>query len=420
MRFPERVLILSLALGILAGATSVDSARAQMTALPGVLEGDQLRKVNEIYGEVNSSAPGQGGKLVPALLESLSSIDQRGLYQAYTQLHDLLKDPSVIEALVQELKTNKAELASNLLAHNRMYGGNQIEFNNAETTELILALKSANAVVRKNVVQMLAGIQPPNNDTSVQTALIDVLLKDPVPSVRTAAATSLSSIAREVYFKNAQPIAAAYSKAIQEDQSVQVRVSAAAALSQMGGKAASESTVICRCLTDNSSQVRNSALQAITNIGAACKAAEPELLDMWTAPADQSGYYSQSKDRILMALVAIGTTPEKIAPLIASQLKEHNTVNGTIHVLQKMGNDAILVLPDLMKVLDSPYAYDREEAARLIGQLGPLAKAAIPALKKCSSDSRSIRGYGSAERAQAAAKEAIQSIEMHPTADSEG
>lgn len=410
MRLPERIRFISFAVVIAAGLISPNNANAQLTALPGIIDGEQLKKVNEIYSELTSSAPGQGGKLVPALLDSLSTVDQRGQYQAYTQLRDLLKDPSVIEALVQELKTNKAEIASSLLANTRNYGSTQPEFTAAETTELIFALKSANATVRKNVVQMLAGIQPPNNDTSVQTALIETMLKDPVAYVRTSAASSLSSLAREIYFKNAQPIAAAFSKVLQDDQSVQVRAAAASALSQMGGKASSEAAIICRALTDNSSQVRNSALQAVINIGAPCKAAEAELFDMWNAPVETTGY-NQSRDRILQALISIGTPAQKTAPLISTLLKEHNSVNGVIHVIQKMGDEAVAVLPALILVLDSAYAYDREEAARILGQLGSKAKAAVPALKKCSTDTRAVRGYGNADQAQRAAKEAIQSIE---------
>lgn len=400
-------LCVAIALTLCTGMASNEVGQAQLVASPGILEGEQLKRINDIYAEVTSSASGQAGKLIPAFLDSLSNIDARGLSQTYHQFKDLLSDPSVVEALVQALKTNRAEIASNILTNGRHYGGTTLDFTVSQIQELVMSLTSANANVRKNVVQLLSSVSPPN-DNSVQMALINVMQTDPSALVRAAAASSLSQFGREVYFKNATPIAEAYAKVLSEDASVQVRSAAASGLSQMGGKAGPAAAAVCKALTDNSAQVRTQVLQTIINLGPACKSSLNELIDMWNAPPDP--YNHQGKERIAQAFAAIGEQTEKTVPLIASLLKDHNTLSGATRSLTKMGPLAAPAVPELIKALASAYAYDREEVSRTLGTIGPAAKAAVEPLKKSLKDERATGGYGTTNQAKQAAREAIMKI----------
>lgn len=381
---------------------------AQLVALPGILEGEQLKRINDIYGEVTSSATGQAGKLIPAFLDSLSTVDQRAMSQTYHQMRELLNDPSVLEALVQALKTNRAELASNILYSCRSYGSNAADYTTPQIQELAASLSNPNATVRKNICSLLMNVSPPN-DTSIQTALIQAMVSDPSAQVRQAAANSLGHFGREVYFKNATPIAEAYAKVLAEDSNAQVRSAAASGLSQMGGKATPAAKALCKALTDNSSQVRSQVLQSIINVGPPCAAAIPELIDMWNAPNDP--YMHNSKDRLVQAFAAIGTDAAvKAIPLMATQLKEHNSVNAVAGAFAKMGPDAAPAVPQLVKALDTPYCYDRECVARALGAIGPAAKPAVEALKKACRDDRTAEGSGSADSAKRSAREALFKI----------
>ena len=380
--------------------------QAQLVALPGILEGEQLKKINDIYGEVTTSSSGQAGKLIPAFLDSLSTVDQRGISQTYHQMRELLNDPSVVEALIQALKTNRAELASNILYHCRSYSSTgAVDFSLPQIQELALCLSSANPVVRKNICTLLNSVSPPN-DTTLQTALIQVMTTDPSAQVRSAAASTLGHFGREVYFKNATPIADAFAKVLSEDANPQVRSAAASGLAQMGGKAAPAAAAVCKALTDNSSQVRYQALQCIVNIGPPCAPAVNELIDLWNAPADP--YMHNSKDRLVQAFAAIGApAATKAVPLIVSQLKERSSIHSVVTALTKMGPDAVSALPQMIKALDTPYAYDREAIARALGTLGPAAKPAVEALKKACRDERSAEGSGNADSAKRSAREAL-------------
>jgi HEAT repeat protein len=223
------------------------------------------------------------------------------------------------------------------------------------------------------------------------------------------AANSLGNIGREVYFKNAKPIAEAFAKSLTEDISPQVRGSAASGLSQMGAKAEPAAPALTKALTDNSSQVRYQVLQSIINIGPACSGCVDELVDMYNGPSDL--YRTVTKDRIVQALGAIGPAAAKTVPLMVKMLKDRSTAASAARALGLMGESASAAVPDLTKMLDSPFYQERDAAARALGSIGPKAKPALAALKRASNDDRMAEGNGNATGSKQAAKEAIFKIE---------
>jgi HEAT repeat protein len=386
------------------------AALAQLVPLSGVSDGELVRRINGIFKELSSSPVGQAGQLVPSLLESLASLDQNNMYQVYQQLHVIMADQSVVEALIQALRGSRAETASGILANCRNYG-NSLEFTMAQTQEIINALASPSQTVRRNLAQLLSNVSLPA-DTSVQSALINLMATDSQSSVRAAAANALGNIGREVYFKNAAPIAQAFAKTLTEDVSPQVRAAAASGLSQMGAKAQPAAEALKKALADNSSQVRYQVLQSIINIGPPCSACVDELIDMFNGPPDL--YRSVSKDRIAQALGAIGPAAGRSVPLIAGLLKERSTAASAARALQGFGPAAAPAVPALVRLLESPFASDRDAAARALAAIGPTAKAALSALRKASSDDRNAEGSGSPTYVKQAVQEAIFKIENAP------
>ncbi len=356
-------------------------ATAQLVPLPGLADGDRQKRITNIMTELSTSPSGEAGKLVPSLLDSLSSIETRQMYDVYQKMQGIMADPSVIDALVQGLKTDKAKIAAQLLANSR----HQVDFTTAQIQDLILATGSDSAEVRTSISQILGSILLPT-DNSPQTALIRLMRSDPVPSVRTAAANSLSTLAREVYFKNASQIAEAYANSLANDNSQQVRIAAASGLSQMAAKAAAAAPVLRKSLCDNSSQVRSQVLQSIINIGEPCSGCLDELIDMFNGPSDR--YNNITKERIVQAFGAIGPAAAKAVPLITPLLKDKSSALNAAQALAKIGPAAASATSELIIMLESPYMHNREAAARALGSIGSKAKAAVPALKKALKDER--------------------------------
>ncbi|MBX9690475.1 MAG: HEAT repeat domain-containing protein [Candidatus Obscuribacterales bacterium] len=398
MKSPLPLLLLSLLI-------STSNVQAQLVPVNGVLDGEQFKRVNNILQELGSAPSGSGGKLIPALLDSFSNLSQSQLYQVYQQMKGLLTEPAVLDALVQELKGSRAEMASNLLFHCRQYGS--YDLNLEQIQEVTAGFASENALVRENLAHLLNSVTTAG-DSGVQPALIKVLISDPSSKVRMTAAQSLGNLGREVYFKNSEAIALALAKALSDDPSPQVRSNAASGLAQMGGKAAPAAPILRVALTDNSSMVRSQVLQSVINIGSPCAACVDELIDMLKAPNDP--YLGSSKHRVLQALAAIGPAASKAMPQILPLLQEKNNASYAAGALAAFGESALPAVPQLAKLLDSPFSEEREAAARALGGIGPKARSALAALRKAASDERNVQGYGNARASKQAALEAIARI----------
>lgn len=417
-------LAFALASSILLTASLPGSAFAQLVAIPGVLEGEQVKHLNNIFKEIETTPTGKAGALVPALLESLSGMEKRGMYEVYNQLRTVVTDPSVVHALVAALKTDKSPLAAALLNQSKQHGAD-FDLSETEIKEIIVALGSEDAEQRKNLAQLL-GMQMPASDIGVHGALIRLMTSDPQSQVRMQAAQSLGNIGREAYFKNTIPIAEAYGKVMLSDPSPQVRSAAASGLSQMGEKAAPAAASLNAALRDNSSQVRYQVLQTIIHLGPRADACLDELVDMFNGPKDN--YHSVNKERILQAFCAIGPDcADKVLPLIIPLIKprqNENTADGyhrqnnegvaACRAVAVFGPKAVAAVPALTKMLDSPYFGDRDAAAKALGALGPDAKTAVAALKKAANDERHAEQSGHhpsyVDNAKQAARDAIFKI----------
>ena len=378
-------------------------AQTQAFTLPGVSDVEQQQRINNIYQEFSTSQPGQAGSLVPAFLETLTGLNQAALYQVYNHFLKVLNVPSVQDAMVQALKTNRAEIASVLLV-DCANNGDGLELSAAQTQAIISMLSCDNQNVRCNLAQILSNVSSPG-DNKVREALIRLLASDEQAQVRVAAANALSKMGRDVYFKNAPPIAAAFGKAVTEDVSPHVRSAAASGLAQMQGKAESASEALIKALSDNSFLVRQRVLQAIINIGPPCRGCIDELIDMFKGQSDIYG--GPTRELIVQAFGAIGSDAARAVPVIVPLLEDKKSAGNAARALASIGPEAAPAVPGLMKLLDSPFYNDRCAAARALKAVGPQAKPALPALRKASADERNAEGYGNAAQAKQAAREAI-------------
>ena len=145
-------------------------AQTQAFTLPGVSDAEQQQRINNIYQEFSTSQPGQAGSLVPAFLETLTGLNQAALYQVYNHFLKVLNVPSVQDAMVQALKTNRAEIASVLLV-DCANNGDGLELSAAQTQAIISMLSCDNQNVRCNLAQILSNVSSPG-DNKVREALI--------------------------------------------------------------------------------------------------------------------------------------------------------------------------------------------------------------------------------------------------------
>ncbi len=142
-------------------------------------------------------------------------------------------------------------------------------------------------------------------------------------------------------------------------------------LGQIGPAAAPATPQLIASLDDPHDRVRNSAIYALGKIGAGAKGAIPALQKLTTSEDAFARVGS------LWALVYI-----------------------------QPGNSEVVAkaVPELIKSLDAERGMVRAEVASTLGQLGPAAKPALPALKKISTDDAS-------EMVRSAAEKAIAKIE---------
>jgi len=125
---------------------------------------------------------------------------------------------------------------------------------------------------------------------------------------------------------------------------------------------------------------RRQALWAIGCFGPEAREATPELMELVRR--------GELKDEATGALTAIGASPEAtVPPLIEQFVKqgcEHRTGQGTFiyspsveNALVRIGGPAV---PALLNLLNGPDKDMRVCAAAALGEVGPAARAAVPAL----------------------------------------
>jgi HEAT repeat protein len=159
------------------------------------------------------------------------------------------------------------------------------------------------------------------------------------------------------------------------DPEPELRELAAAALSEFGGDALLALPELINALQDDSPVVRRRAVRAIGFIGPA--AAEGALAALIAATEDLDDSVS------LQAMATLGEFGAVAAPAIPALMSavwtgdvRRRAVSGV--TLTRIGGPAV---PSLIQSLSHPAAEVRAKAAHLLGQIGPAAFEARPALE---------------------------------------
>ena len=244
----------------------------------------------------------------------------------------------------------------------------------ASIAPLIEALKDHEEDVRKSAASALGQIGP--DAKAARPHLVDVL-EDENAAVRASAARALGQIG---------PIVEAFLHLIDalEDPNDHVSESAAHALEQIGPNAKASVSRLVEALKDRSAYVRLIAARTLGQIGPDANVAVPDLIEVMKDPERDVRQIARE------ALGQIGPGAEAAVPHLVEVLKDRNSLSAA-HSLVQIGTAAV---PHLINVLQEQDEHIRGTAARVLGQMGPDAKAAIPNLIETLNDpNEKVRRY---------------------------
>jgi HEAT repeat protein len=255
----------------------------------------------------------------------------------------------------------------------------------------------------------LARVHPEDKDLRRQvTEVLIERLKDKDPHVRAMAAQALSSLppapeitmpiwekaladADEATLRNALDALAglgapAVPKLIAALKFEHLRGRVAYILGQIGPAAAPATEALAGLIDDNRPRVSAEAVLALAKIGPGAKAAVPALLKSFQKGDDANNH------AIAYALGKIGPDAAAAQPALEAALKggDDSLALVSAWALGKINPGSADVagrtIPVLIVGLTAPLPQSRQAAAEALGNLGPLAKEAVPALEKAGGD----------------------------------
>ncbi len=205
--------------------------------------------------------------------------------------------------------------------------------------------------------------------------------KDADVSVRTAAADATGRIGFEV--KAAVPDLTELLK----DADTGVRLAAIFALGRIGPDGAAATTRLAELLaTDKDANVRKEVARSLGLLGLDAKAAVPAL-----AKALRSDAATEVRQQAALALGKMGMELKAVASILVDVLKTDADKSVRLLTVQALASGMGSGLKDYLKELSEQMAKDPEGEVRLaivqeVGNLGPDAKEALPALVKATTD----------------------------------
>jgi HEAT repeat protein/Tfp pilus assembly protein PilF len=219
-----------------------------------------------------------------------------------------------------------------------------------------------------------------------------------------------------------------------EDESLSVRVSAAAGLWNATRQPERVLPVLIEGLGSKDELVRGKAAETVEKIGPAAAAVVPALLNALEGSLEQPGMLGPISLTCLTAvkaLAAIGPEARAAVPLLIRVLCEKNLLfsQPAGAALVAIAPGAPEVVQALVETLHAGDANVRMAAAGFLGQLGPLGERAVPALRETLADASalvrlssaaSLWKLGSREGVLALLTAALESKEEHVAAAAAG
>lgn len=262
--------------------------------------------------------------------------------------------------------------------------------------DLVAALKDKDADVRRNSAEALELIRSLNR---THVPALVVALKDPDVDVRISVASALSKMGLEA--KAAVPALISSIK----DSDAKVRLHTAAALAKIGEEGKEAIPSLTEALEDTEIDVRCSAALALAKMGSAAKNSVPNLVKVLKNDTNKDlrrnviaaleGLGPNAKESIpelkallrdrdkdiqgsaLTALAAMGPEAKDAVKNITLLLEDKDLRGTASETLAKIGKPAV---PELIKALTDAKPEVRLAAVETLGQIGPEAEAALPAL----------------------------------------
>lgn len=168
----------------------------------------------------------------------------------------------------------------------------------------------------------------------------------------------------------------------------QLRVEVTYVLGQMGPAAATATDALAKLVADEDLHLATEAALALGKIGPAAKGAVPALIAALEAEGEKNAH------AIVRALGKIGPDAAAAEPMVLKAMESEDKAlaviaAGTFMDIQPTASPeaAAKAVPVLVAGLADPLPETRIAAADGLAALGPLAREAVPALKKASGDS---------------------------------
>lgn len=174
---------------------------------------------------------------------------------------------------------------------------------------------------------------------------------------------------------------------LEKDKVTEIRINAAAALGAImwrGNNFTLTNLVVPALIKalrhDPDTLVRRSACVAIRNIGPKAKEAAPELLELMKQKDD-----AQIRELARLAFVEVSNPDlKKMTPVLTTMLKmgldDPNVERAIIWSLGKIGEPRELIIPYIIEAVENPKRDMRGAGLAAIMEMGPAAKAAVPAV----------------------------------------
>ena len=244
--------------------------------------------------------------------------------------------------------------------------------------EWVADLKSPTQGTRTRATIALAKLKPTPPEVAIATA---DLLKDEDWSVRAQVLMVLGNMGADASIALPQIMAAL------DDANEHVRRSAASALTRVPAATVETRLALVRALESEDRHLRSQAGRALAAAPAGSATIAPELARI---AASENRQASMAAFNVLEKLPAADVLP-LLVPMLSSD--DRQTRGNAARVIGNFGAEASAAVPTLITLLDKYPHYLM--AVRTLGRIGPGAKAAIPALlalfERSSDPSRELR-----------------------------
>ncbi len=167
------------------------------------------------------------------------------------------------------------------------------------------------------------------------------------------------------------------------DDSTDARENAAEALAALGPSAAPAVPDLVKALKDENEYVRWEVAGALGSIGDKASTAVPPLLAALAAEDPDNEY---ARREFIEALGDIGADAENVVPVLIAQLEDSEVAWTAIDALGNFGAAAAAAVPKLLPHLEHADEYHRGVTADTLGEIGPKSAPALEDLLRLASE----------------------------------